>query len=58
MYAEISPRLSDEDVADAERWLIKNALVEQALRAHRGESEAEAERVLAAAPRLGRRPAA
>jgi hypothetical protein len=32
--------------------------VEQALRARRGEIEAEAERLLAAAPRLGRRPPA
>lgn len=33
VFAKIAPRLTEADIADAEMWLIKNVLVEQALRA-------------------------
>ena len=33
VFAEIAPRLSAQDIEDAQRWLVKNALVEQALKA-------------------------
>ncbi len=32
VFERIAPRLTDSDIADAEMWLIKNALVEQTLR--------------------------
>ncbi len=47
----------DADTARREQRRARRE-VEQALRARRGEIEAEADRLLAAAPRLGRRPLA
>ena len=34
VFEEVAPKLTAANIADAERWLVKNALVEQALKAN------------------------